>query len=164
MKMKRSDLLALWQAFEELQNNKQEVLFSYFIAKNRIAMRDAVNEFNKKQELTEEFKKYDVKRSALASAYADKNEKNEPVINNGEYVITQRKPEFDKKLAGLKNTFSSVIEEWKKQIDMLNNMLKEEVEIPGYKIKLVDIPHTIEPRLIELILVNHLLIVEDASV
>ncbi len=74
MKIKKRDLLNLYNAISELEGRPFSVKFSYFIAKNKVAMRDEISALDIAKRATDEFKSYDGERAKLAQKFADKNE------------------------------------------------------------------------------------------
>ena len=150
MSTKKGDLLNLWYIFEGLKFKKQNVKFSYFVAKNKIKMKSEVDALTEAQEAPEVFKAYDGKRADLAAEMADRvADTDQPLVDNGQYVIKARKDEFDKQLAELKEEYKSVIEDRAEQVEKFKELLDEEVKFDGHKIKLGDIPQEIEPSVLE---------------
>jgi len=158
MEIKKSEILNLWYVF---QNSKHESLpkeYSYFIAKNKLAIEPIVIEFEKRQEPTPRYKEYDEKRSKLAQTLADRVEDTQlPKINKGEYVITKRRDEFQKVLGELKAAYKDEFEARKTQIEALNKDLTTSVDVDVTKIKYEDVPQTIAPSVVETFIVTGLL-------
>ena len=111
MKAKKSDLLNLWYILESLKHQKQNTKFSYFLAKNKIAIKNEVDALNEASEASEAFKLYDQKRADLAASMADKiGETDEPMTSNGQYVIKEKKEDFEKEYAKNLNDRVKLIE------------------------------------------------------
>lgn len=162
MKAKKGDLLQLWYVLEGMKHQKQNVKFSYFVAKNKIAIKPEVDTLNEVQEVPEAFQLYDRKRADLAAEMADKvPQTGEPRTENGQYVITEKKAEFDEALAKLKETYADVIDQRKAQIEAFKELLDEEVEFKGHKIKFGDIPGSIEPSVMEVLLITGLIFEDE---
>lgn len=159
---KKGDLLNLWYIFEGLKHQKQNVKFSYFVAKNKIKLKGEVDALNEAQEAPETFQAYDTKRAGLAAEMADRiPQTEEPMTDNGQYVIKERKEEFDKALAELKEQFDEVIKAREEQVEKFKELLDEEVNLDGHKIKLEDIPQEIEPTILEAFIVADLIMDEE---
>jgi len=157
MKTKKGDLLNLWYILEGMKHQKQNVKFSYFVAKNKIAIKGEFDALNEAQEAPETFKLYDTKRADLAAEMADRiPDTEEPMTDNGQYVIKENKEKFDKQLAGLKEEFEEVIKQRDEQVEAFKDLLDEEVEFKGHKIKFGDIPDSIEPSIMEVLLLTDL--------
>jgi hypothetical protein len=161
MKTKKGDLLSLWYVLDVLKTKKVNVKFSYFIAKNKLAIRDEINALNEVRAVSETYKLYDGKRGSLAEEMADRVEgTNNPVTRDGQYIITHRKEEFETKLSLLKDEFREAIDERKGQLEKFGELLNEEVEFDGYRILLDSLPQDIEPSVIEVLLSTGLIIEE----
>jgi len=96
MIVKKHELLQLWKLFEVWGSGKLKIKFSYFIAKNKSKIKDEVEILNKLAMPPEKFQLYDQRRAALAQEFSDKDENGNPVIRNQNYVITERREEFEK--------------------------------------------------------------------
>jgi hypothetical protein len=161
MQVKKGELLLLYHVLENLKNRKSNVKFSYFVAKNKLALQGEVDALNEAQEASEPFKLYDQKRAELAANMADRlGDTNQPMTQNGQYVITKRKEEFDSELEKLKKTYAEVIEERDKQIEVFRDLLEEKIDFKGHGTKLENIPGEIEPVVMES-LIKTGLILED---
>lgn len=158
MKAKKGDLLNLWYIFEGMKHQKQSVKFSYFVAKNKVLLKGEVDALNEAQAASEAFKAYDQKRADLAAEMADRIPgTDQPMVNDGQYVIKERKEEFDKQLEEIKTQFKDVIEERTKQLESIRELLDEEVKFDGYKIQMDNIPDSIEPNIMEAFIVTDLI-------
>ena len=157
MKTKKGDLLNLWYILEGMKHQKQNVKFSYFVAKNKISIKGEFEALNEAQEAPETFKLYDTKRADLAAELADRiPETEEPMTKNGQYVIELNKKKFDKQLDKLKEDYGEVIKQREEQVESFKELLDEETEFKGHKIKFGDIPDTIEPSVMEVLLLTGL--------
>jgi len=164
IKAKKRDLLNLWQILEGLKNKKQNVKFSYFVAKNRLAIKGEVDALNEAQEASEEFKLYDAKRAELAASSADRTaDTGQPMTSNGQYVIREKKEEFEKQLAELKEQYKTAIEDRQKQLVGFKELLEETVDFKGHSIKLDNLPPDIEPTILECLLTVDLILEENKS-
>lgn len=158
MEIKRSEILNLWYIFQHSKNDRLPKNYSYFVAKNKLAIEPMVIEFEKKQESSDKYKEYDEKRAKLAHTLADRQpETNLPLVQNGEYVIVKRKAEFDRLLAEMKQQHKEVVDERAKQIEVLNEFLREKVDVETTLIKYEDVPESIAPSVVETFIVTGLL-------
>jgi len=162
MKTKKGDLLNLWYILEGLKHQKQNVKFSYFVAKNKLAIKGEFDALNEAQDASEAFKLYDTKRAELAAGMADKIPgTDQPMTANGQYVIKEKKDDFEKSLDELKEQYKTVIEDRQKQLDAFKELLDEETEFKGHAIKLENLPGDIEPTIIEGLLAVDLILEEE---
>lgn len=153
MKVFRGDLLNLWYALEGLKNKKRNVNFSYFIAKNKIAIKGEVDAINEAQQASEAFKAFDSQRASLAKELADKVPGTvNPVTKGNNYVIEENKEKFDEEMKKLRAKFEDAISDREKQIESFNNLLSEKVEFEGHVVKLENLPDQIEPAVIEVLI------------
>jgi len=159
MKIKKREVLNLWYVFESFKKKKTSVKFSYFVAKNKIKIKDEVDALNEVQQISDEFKLYDKERADLAAKMADRKEgTDKPIIDNNQYIITKNKEKFDTELNNLKIRYSKTIKKREDQISNLNDILEETIEFKGYKIRLENIPETIEPSIIEMFVITDLIV------
>lgn len=150
MKITKQDMLNLWNSFERMHDQKKNVLFSYFIAKNRISLQPEIDAIKEAQKPPEAFVVFEEKRVQLAQSMANKIEgTDEPLIEGNQYVIKENLDEFTKKMSELKESFKTVISDRENQIEGLNKLLKDDIEFTGYKIKLQNLPPDIEPSIVE---------------
>jgi hypothetical protein len=159
MKVKRVDILNLWHALENLKGKKGNIHFSYFIAKNRLKIKDEIDSINEAQDSSDEFKEYDKKRSALAESFAEKGNDGKPVIKNNQYVIQDRE-KFEKELDKVKSKYKKVISEREEQLQKLRGFLDEDIDFVGHKIELGYLPPDIEPLFLEVMMVVDLIVEE----
>lgn len=148
----------LWYVFESLKDKNYGVKFSYFMAMNKKKIKDDVKALNDVQKISDEFKFYDKKRADLAAEMADRKEgTDKPIIENNQYIITKNKKVFDTAIESLKTEHSEVIKDRENQIKILNDILNETINFNGYKIKLDDVPESIDPTIIELFVNTNLI-------
>jgi len=65
MKMTKRDLLRLHNGISMLEGRQFSVKFSYFIAKNKVAMRDEIGALEEARKVSEEFKMFDNERTRM---------------------------------------------------------------------------------------------------
>jgi len=98
----------------------------------------------------------------MAQEYADKNEDGTAKIHENSFVITARAEEFQTDLAELRENNKDIIEEYESKMKEFEELLNGEVDFDGAKIDFKDIPSTIEPALLEVLILADLIIEEDA--
>ncbi len=158
VKVRRRELVELWQLIEHHRKIKHSVKVSYFMAKNRKRIQPEIEALEEAIEPSKDFKQYDTARANLAKYYADKDNNDRPIIHNSSYVITTQLDEFNKELEVLKESHKDTISKREKQLKDYNEFLDEEIEFDGYQINLEDLPKEIEPVFIECLMDMELLI------
>jgi len=156
--MKKRDLLNLYNGLTQLEGRQFTVKFSYFVAKNKVMLRDEFAALDLVRKLAPEYIEYDTKRAELAHKMADKDEKGQAKIENNNFVILERVDDFRKLLAQLKRTNAKVIEEQDKKNAGFEELLEDEFEYAGPKIDLKDIPQAVEPSILEAFITCDLII------
>lgn len=147
--MKRKTILKLWNTLTSMENVKHDVRFSYFIAKNKVSLKDEVSTLESIKTPSEEFLEYESLRISCAEKLADKDIAGNPKISNGQYIISENKDEFEKQMESLKKKFDSVIDTRKKQLEEYTKMLDEDVEVNLSKIKVDHLLKEVEPVVLE---------------
>lgn len=147
--MKRRTLLELWKVFERLAGLKHDVRFSYFLAKNKVVLKTELEILDEAYKPNELYISYEQKRVEAAQKLADKDDSNQPKINNGSYVININRDEFQKEIKKLKIKFKKAIDEREKQIGDYEKLLDEDVNIDLTKIRFSQLPEQIESAYME---------------
>jgi len=158
--MKKRDLLKLNGALTSIEGRPFSVKFSYFIAKNKVMIK---NEFNILEEIrkpSEKYMEYDRKRAELASELADRDDKGQPKIENNNFVIIENFDKFKEMLESMKKTYSKAIKEQEQKMKDFEALLNENIDYCGPKIDFKDIPETIEPSVLEVLITTDLIIEE----
>lgn len=150
MKITKQDMVSLWNALENLSKIPYPVKFSYFISKNKSLIKDEVNILNELSTPSDAYKEYDNKRAMLASELSNKDDDGNPIIQDGSYVLTENKEEFDKQLEILKGQYKQVVEETMKKQEELKTILKEDYDFDGYVIRIDDMPNEITAELMDI--------------
>ncbi len=158
--MKNRDLLNLYNALKTIEGRQFTVKFSYFVAKNNIALKSDLEILDTVKKPTPEFIEYDTKRAKLAYDYADKSVNGKPRIENNNFIIVERVDEFKIELDKIKEEYKNVIAEQEQKVKDFESILDNEVEFTGVKIDLKDIPETIEPSILEVLMQTKMLIEE----
>ncbi len=153
MKTSKSNILNLWQVIETLQGQKKNVIFSYFIAKNKIAIKGEVDALNEARKASDPFVEFERERVQIAQSMADKIPgTDKPMIEGNQYVIKENAGKFAEEMETLRNKFKDAIAEREIQMEAFNKILEDDVELDSYKIKFTDLPENIEPSIIEVLL------------
>ena len=158
MEIKKRDLLRLYNAISVLEGKPFSVKFSYFIAKNKVAMRDEISALDVAKRATDEFKFYDNERAKLAQKFADKNEDGSAKIQDNSFVITTNVELFQEELLRLREDHTATIEDRDKQIEEFETLLDEDITFEGLKIDFKDIPDSIEASMLEPLILADLII------
>lgn len=146
--MKNKDIIQLFNSLASL--NVVGGKFNYGVAKNIAVLRPEVEAIDKAYQMTPEYKVYDDKRMELCAKLADKDEKNQPIIINNVYQITN-KSEFDKEVAELQKEFPKEIEARKVQTTEYLEILEKETPVKLHKIKFEDVPNNLTtPQILSL--------------
>ena len=148
MKAKARDAVVFWEVIQELQKQNHNVLFSYFVVKNKLALQDIVEPFLEVKKTPEDFLEYERKRVMLAQEHADKDEYGQPSVRNNNFVITQRAGEFQQALQTLRDEYESVLTKREEQLKAVDDILDKEIEFNEEKIELSSIPE-LPPLLLE---------------
>ena len=152
MKLIKRDLMRLNNAISAIEGRKFTVRFSYFIAKNKIQLKEDIAIFEKLRAVNDEFKLYDTERAKLALEHADRNPNGSPKIDNQEFLITIKAGAFQEAMAKLKEEYAEVIEQRNEQLKDFEEILQEDIEYSGATIDYKDIPDDIEPVVVEVLL------------
>jgi hypothetical protein len=148
--MKRRTLLNLWQAINKLEGLKHDVRFSYFLAKNKVALKPEIEAFEEAQKPQDDYIQFETKRVELAQTYADKDANGSPKVHNGQFVIFDKRDEFDAEIKKLKTKFKKAIDARNTQLEEYAKMLDEPVELELSKIKFRQLPPQIESAFLEI--------------
>jgi hypothetical protein len=157
MKLIKRDLMRLNNAISAIEGRKFSVVFSYFLAKNKIQLKDEISILDQLKMPSDEFKEYDGERAKLALKYADRNPDGSPKIDNQEFLITIKAGPFQEAIAKLKEDYEEVIQERNQQLKDFEEILEEDAEYDGATIAYKDIPDVIEPVVIEVLLLAGLI-------
>ena len=162
MELTRRDLLKLHNAIATMEGRQFSVKFSYFIAKNKVAMKDEMMALEEARKISDEYRSYDLERARLAQEYADKNEDGSAKIHENSFVITAHANEFQEELEALREKKKDAIEEHESKMAEFEELLNGKVDFNGARIDFKDIPSTIEPSVLEILILADLIIEEDA--
>ena len=129
----KGDLIKLWKVLDFFSNRPQPIKFSYFVAKNKMIIKDEVQILQQLVTPSQSFIEYDTKRVELAEKYADRDEDGKPIVENNTYIITEKKEVFDKELAELKEEYKEAIQEFEKQLDEYAELIVSDGDIKLFR-------------------------------
>jgi hypothetical protein len=156
--MKKLDVLRLNEVFNRFGDMKYGVKFSYFLAKNRIAIKPEVEALDEARKPDQEFLDFELERVKLAQEYSDKDSSGKPMIQNGAFVIVEKLDTFDKQMEKLKKKFKSAIEQREAQMKEFDKLLKDEYTMTNpFKISFAELPQSIEPSIVEVLITSDLI-------
>jgi hypothetical protein len=158
--MKKKDLLSLNNALMMLEGRQFPVKFSYFIAKNKVLLKSEITALNEAQKPSAEFVAFDTARATLAHDLADRDEKGQARVENNNFIIIEKVDEFKEKLDALKKENEEVIKAQEQKIKDFGDLLEEDIKFDGPKVNFNDIPPTVEPSVLEALIVADLIIEE----
>ena len=156
--MKKRDLLNLNGALSVLESRQFSVKFSYFVAKNKVLLKDEINALDEAKRPSAEYLEYDQNRIELANSFADKNEDGNSRIENNNFVITENIVEFQSQVEKLKKEYDEHISTNEQKLKEFEDLLDTDVKYEGPKIKLLDIPDGIEPSVLAVLITADLII------
>ena len=160
--MNRRTILKLWQVLGKLEGLKHDVRFSYFLAKNKVALKSELDLMEEAQKPQEAFLAYEQKRVDTAQQFSDKDANGNPKVHNGQYVIYDKRDEFEKEIKKLKTKFKTAIAAREKQVEEYEKLLDENVELNLAKIRFSQLPAQIESAFLE-VFIEANLIQDDAE-
>lgn len=138
--MKKRELFSLWDAIVGIKDCKPHIKFAYAIAKNKRIIQQEIDDLRALIELSEDMDEYEKKRRDLCMVCAERNEFDEPIINNNKFQIKD-KDSFRTEVDKLKETFADAIEEHENKIKAYEEILEEEVDIDFHRVKYEYFPH-----------------------
>ncbi len=145
--MSKLDLVNLFQALHQVKELKG-IKFAYGALRNINIIKPEIEALQKAGEPSLDFIEYEKKRIELAKKFAKKDDKEEPVIEDGKYVL-EDKETFDKEWEKLKKEYEEEIGKREWQIKQYNDLLLEDSDIKLHKIKMADVPQDISGKLLE---------------
>ena len=150
--MKKKELLELWDVLtsNKIKQLKEEAStkFKYALGKNTRLIQPEVEALQDLIKgisiLPENIEKYNLERENLCSKFANKDDKEQPIIIGKTYQIPlDKKTSFNEELSKLKEKYSEDLDQLEKRRNELKDILEEEIDIAFYKIKLSCFPKKI---------------------
>ena len=157
MKVKRRILMDVWRMINRQRGQIHGIKFSYFLAKNRRRLQPEIEALEEIIKTPLKYQEYDTERAKTARSFADTDSEGNPIINQSNYVITEKLTEFNEALNKLKEKYKEHIDARQRQIKEYDEMLEEEIEFDGYKITLSELPEKIDAESIEILMDSGLL-------
>jgi hypothetical protein len=153
MKMTREEAVTFWRSLSNLGSYKG-AKFAYAIAKNRSKLESEYKLIQKMQSTVQpsSLKKFDERRIELCKEYADKDENGNPSLENNNYVISQRRDEFENTIRELQKEFEPSFKEFEENQIKFNNFLSEEIEVDIHTIPMSIIPEDMTAKDMEIII------------
>ncbi len=161
MEITKRDLLRLYNNITFIEGRRFTVKFSYFIAKNKVAMRDEITALDRARKMSTEFAAYDNERISLARKLADKNDDGSSIIQNNSFLITEKIDSFQEELSRIREKYVDAMLDREKQLEDFEELLDGTVEYKGTKVELKHIPDNIESSVLETFVLADLIIDED---
>lgn len=162
IKVTNTRLLEIWiglTGMGELKGKSENrVKFGYGVSRNMGFIKPKVEALQEGNKASDEMKKYSTERKALLEKHSNKDKKGRSITNTLpdnriEYDIYDKdgfpKIEFSKEEKKLTDKFKDAIDANKKQSELFLALLKEEVTIDIYIIKLDHIPEDATPNQID---------------
>jgi hypothetical protein len=151
--MKKVDVLKLNEVFNLFADKKYGVKFSYFLARNKIAIKSEVEALEEVRKPDQEFLDFELERITLAREYADKDSEDKPIIQNNAFIILKQIDLFENSMKSLKIRFKDVIEKRELQMKELEKILDEDFSLEKpFRISFSDLPSEIEPSIVEILI------------
>jgi hypothetical protein len=149
--MKRKKILAMQQAFSQLEKGQHSFKFSYFIARNNKLVKEEVEIWQKMILPAGKFKEYEDKRMDMIKKFAEKQSNGIYKIENGEYIIVpEKQKDFDKEIEKLKKRYKKALDEREKQMKDFDDSLENlDVDLKFSTIDIKDMPEEITPLQVE---------------
>lgn len=137
------------------------VKFAYAMSKNAKALQkesEALSEARAKIDSDEKYVEFSNKREDLCKKYADRDDKDEPVMENivknqqgqmvsGNYVFNEEnKKKFDKEVKKLIADSKDIMDARDEKIKEFNELLEKESEFVPFKVALSDVPEEITTK------------------
>ena len=148
MKIRARDGVVLWETIYELERTTFNVHFSQFLVKLKLELSEIVKPLLDARRVPDSYLEYERQRVRLAQEHADTDESGKAIVQNGQYVITNRAGEFQKALQELKDQYEQAFVEREEQLKNLDEILEEDVLLEGAKIDISNVPD-IQPMLLE---------------
>lgn len=120
-------------------SNYSGIEFAYAVFKNKQLIDNKLMEVDFIKNVSPQVVEYEEQRVGLCEQYAKKDETGKPIVENDLYDIDNQE-EFKGKMDELLNKYKPFVEERMKQIEIFNQKMNQQVELPFVKIKREEIP------------------------
>ena len=143
MKIVREKLIGIWHLIDRLSNTKTNVKFHYLLMKNKKILEPEIKALQEAQAASppERLEELNSKRIPLCEEFCVRDEENNPVIQNDNYVFEpDQKTKLEEKFKELEEEYADVLAEMEKIQNEFKELLDTEVEINLAKIPLSIFP------------------------
>jgi hypothetical protein len=142
-KLIKENIILMYNAM--FSENFEGAIFNYGLKINEGLIFPQIEALKKAAEVSKEFKKFHLELKDLNVKYAKKNTDGSPVIEKDLYVIDPDQMSLrDTEFLSLREKFAEEIKRREKQLIEYDGLLKEEVEIDFFEIKLSDCPSNLK--------------------
>ena len=143
--MKKRTLLDLWNAIARLEEFKSDIKFSYFLAKNKMIIKEDIQLLEEIQKPSVDFSEFESKRVTLLQTYADKDRtgRAQYCSQSNQYILTVNRQQFEEEFAKLRDEYRETLLARERQMKGFTEILNEEIQIKLMKIKLSNLPKEI---------------------
>ena len=139
----RSQLLQLLTGLD-LVKGLSGIKLGYACGRNKKAIQEEFEIFNKTLDPSEEFNKYDEERKKLCLEHCSYDDNNMPIIENNVYVGLDDNKKFQKAFEALKKKNQKLLDEQQKKVDEYNKVLAEEkIDFNLWVVSLDELPQGI---------------------
>ncbi len=117
--------------------------FAYAVFINKKLIDKELTKLNFIKNISPEVEEYEQKRLELCEKFSKKNDNGESIIENNIYLIDDQET-FLKEIEILLQKYKEPVENRQKQIELFNDMMNEQVDLPFVKINKTQIPPEIK--------------------
>jgi len=150
MELTSRKIIEINQLLQRYSRQRRGPQFVHMIARNILKLKPVITSLSEQQDKkSDEFKKYDEKRTELCKEMSDKSAAGDSLMNYSpegvpvSYKIIERKEEFDEAVGKLKAEYEEAIEEEQKRKEEFEAFLDSEDSIE--KVELKTIPFSAIP-------------------
>lgn len=147
LNLKRVELVSLNMVLNEIVQNDKESFdkrFIFGVHRNIEYFKPEMESIKNTQKEPARFQEFQEKVQQIGLECSDKDEQGNPKIDkngsNDVFVITEKREEANKQLMELQKEYLDVIEDQKKNIDVFNTLMEEEIEIDVCKVSFAYFP------------------------
>ena len=152
MKIKKSEVVALWNTIEQLGFTDAHIKFTYALAKNKKLIKNEVEAIKESIDPSEKFKEFENRRLDICKDMAKKDKDGKPIIiNNTEFDI-KNTDKFNSKIEDLKKEYQDDIDKETEKNKQAMEMLEEEIDIDLTQVELDYFPERITTSQMEFLM------------
>lgn len=143
MKLKKLELIRLWNAIEACKEHKN-TKFIYSTLRTKKLIADEVEMLTALSAPSKKYNEFQTQRIEACKKFCEQ-EDGAPVIKNGEYFFTDAgRKLFEAELTKLKKRFKDWIEERDEQMRTYDITIKEEVDVDVHQVDLCHVPENLD--------------------